>query len=373
RRGAVPVRPGLPRPAHGGALRPPASAGPGRGGAAGGGAHGPHRVRHRLAVLGDAATRPRTADRERGAVGPRRAAAGGGRRTGAARRRRALRRRRARGRPGQPHQPRRDARPGAGADPGGPAHRVGRCAGRVDRGGRAAARLRDRRRRRGRRRAGTCRRRLGGAVRGAAPAAGTVMRLWWHEPFRACQTNLREIDAGLDVERGLDQIEGRGANAWLLSVGGIVSNYPTDRPTQTRNPARAERPSGDLVGDAVAAAHARGIRLLARMDFSKVDRRRAEEHPEWCFVGPDGEWQTYNGLTSVCPSGPYYQREAFAVVDEVLSRYDVDGFFFNWASYNERDYSGRYRGVCRCLSCARAFGAPLPTGPDDPAYPRWRR
>src|SRR5690606_34914114 len=128
-----------------------------------------------------------------------------------------------------------------------------------------------------------------------------------------------------------------------------------------------------LVGDAVAAAHARGIRLLARMDFSKVDRRRAEEHPEWCFVGPDGEWQTYNGLTSVCPSGPYYQREAFAVVDEVLSRYDVDGFFFNWASYNERDYSGRYRGVCRCLSCARAFGAPLPTGPDDPAYPRWRR
>src|SRR5690606_6945748 len=163
------------------------------------------------------------------------------------------------------------------------------------------------------------------------------------------------LDVEARVERVLVQIEGFGASAWLLSVGGIVSNYPTDLPTQTRNPALAERPSGDLVGDAVAAAHARGIRLLARMDFSKVDRRRAEEHPEWCFVGPDGEWQTYNGLTSVCPSGPYYQREAFAVVDEVLSRYDVDGFFFNWASYNERDYSGRYRGVYRCLSCARAF------------------
>lgn len=199
------------------------------------------------------------------------------------------------------------------------------------------------------------------------------MRLWWHEPFRAFQTNLREIDAGLDVDRVLDRIEEFGANAWLLSVGGIVSNYPTDLPAQTRNPALAQRRSGDLVRDAVAAAHARGIRLLARMDFSKVDRRRAEEHPEWCFVGPDDEWQAYNGLTSVCPSAPYYQRETFAVVDEVLSRYDVDGFFFNWASYNERDYSGRYRGVCQCLSCVRAFDGPLPIGPDDPGYPRWRR
>jgi hypothetical protein len=199
------------------------------------------------------------------------------------------------------------------------------------------------------------------------------MRLWWHEPFRAFQTNLREVDAGLDVNRVLDQIEEFGANAWLLSVGGIVSNYPTDLPAQTRNPALAERESGDLVGDAVAAAHARGIRLLARMDFSKVDRRRAEEHPEWCFVGPDGEWQVYNGLTSVCPSAPYYQRESFSVVDEVLSRYDVDGFFFNWASYNEYDYSGRYRGVCQCLSCARAFGGPLPAGPGDREYPAWRR
>lgn len=199
------------------------------------------------------------------------------------------------------------------------------------------------------------------------------MGLWWHEPFRAFQTNLREIDAGLDVHRVLDRIEEFGANAWLLSVGGIVSNYPTDLAAQTRNPALARRESGDLVGDAVTAAHARGVRLLARMDFSKVDRRRAEEHPEWCFVDPDGEWQVYNGLTSVCPSAPYYQRETFAVVDEVLSRYDVDGFFFNWASYNERDYSGRYRGVCRCLSCARAFGGPLPTGPGDPGYPEWRR
>jgi hypothetical protein len=192
------------------------------------------------------------------------------------------------------------------------------------------------------------------------------------------QTNLREIDAGLDVERTLDFLEGYGANTWLLSIGGILSNYPTDLPFQTRNPHLAERPSGDLVGDATAGAARRGIRVLGRMDFSKIDHRRAEEHPEWCFVGPDGAPQTYNGLTSVCPSGDYYQHRLFDVVDEVLDRYPVDGFFFNWMSFNEIDYSKQYRGVCQCLSCRRGFaafapGVPLPTGPESAGYGEWRR
>ncbi|MFL1378749.1 MULTISPECIES: hypothetical protein [unclassified Nocardiopsis] len=206
----------------------------------------------------------------------------------------------------------------------------------------------------------------------------TAPQLWWQRPFRMFQTNLREVDAGLDVERVLDYLEGFGADAWLLSVGGIIANHPTGLDVQTRNPALALRASGDLVGDALAAARRRGVRVLARMDFSKVDHRRAERHPEWCFTDPAGDPQVYNGLTSVCPSGDYYQRRLFDVVDEVLDRYPLDGFFFNWMSYNEVDYSGAYRGVCQCLACHRAFasfapGTDLPTGPDSPAYPLWRR
>ncbi|NBE98024.1 hypothetical protein FE391_19310 [Nonomuraea sp. KC401] len=202
-------------------------------------------------------------------------------------------------------------------------------------------------------------------------------RPWWREPFRMFQTNLREIDAGLDVERVLDDLEEYGANAWLVSVGGILSNYPTRLDFQTRNPYLAERPSGDLVGDAVEAARRRGVRVLARMDFSKIDHRRAEEHPEWCFVAPDGAAQVYNGLTSVCPSGGYYQVKLFEVIGEVLDRYAVDGFFLNWMSFNEVDYSRRYWGVCHCLACARRYaeqvGGDLPQGRDSPGYLRWRR
>ena len=201
---------------------------------------------------------------------------------------------------------------------------------------------------------------------------------WWEAPFRTFQTNLREIDAGLDVERTLDKIQEYGADTWLLSVGGIVSNYPSRLDSQTVNPALTLRDGGDLISDAVDAARTRGVRLLGRMDFSKIDARRAEQHPQWCFVSPEGELQTYNGYRSVCPSGDYYQREMFSVVEEVLERYPLSGFFFNWMSFNEVDYSRRYWGVCHCEACRRDFTsfAPdlsLPSGPGDAGYETWRR
>jgi putative glycosyl hydrolase-like family 6 (GHL6) protein/glycosyl hydrolase family 42 (putative beta-galactosidase) len=212
-----------------------------------------------------------------------------------------------------------------------------------------------------------------------AASAPTVAsnRPWWLAPFGMFQTNLREIDAGLDVERVLDYIATHGADTWLLSVGGILSNYPTDLPFQTRNPYLAERQSRDLVGDAVRAASARGVRLMARMDFSKVSARIAAEHPEWCYVSPTGQSQEYSGLVSVCPSGQYYQAKTFQVLDEVIARYPVDGFFFNWFGFNEVDYSKVYNGVCQCLSCQRGFELhsglkELPTGPTSPGYAAWQ-
>ncbi|WP_159622099.1 hypothetical protein [Ruania rhizosphaerae] len=201
---------------------------------------------------------------------------------------------------------------------------------------------------------------------------------WWHTPFRTFQTNLREIDAGLDVEATLDAIEDYGADTWLLSVGGIIANYPSELDCQSVNPVLAERDSGDLIGDAVAAARARGIRVLGRMDFSKIDARRAEANPQWCFVSPDGEPQIYNGYRSVCPSGEYYQSKSFDVISEVLARFDLAGFFFNWMSFNEHDYSRRYWGVCHCEPCLVGFrefapGVEHPRDPGSPGYQTWQR
>ena len=209
---------------------------------------------------------------------------------------------------------------------------------------------------------------------GASARDGVVG--WWRSPFSVFQTNLQEIDAMMDAEQVLDAIEGHGSDTWLINTGGIVSFFPTDLPFQTRNPFLASRPSGDLTGDAVAAAHRRGIRVIARMDFSKVSSKIAAEHPDWLFVSPAGKPQIYNTLYTVCPSAEYYQERSLDALDEIIARYPIDGFFFNWFNFSERDYSRVYHGVCHCAKCRTGFnafsgGQPLPDGPQSETYPLW--
>lgn len=200
---------------------------------------------------------------------------------------------------------------------------------------------------------------------------------WWRKPFGMLQTNLREIDADMDVDKVADFIEKHGASAWLIGIGGIQAQYPTQLPFHVTNSLVTQRQSGDLIQDAITAAHSRGMRLLARMDFSKITAETAAQHPEWCYKSPVGHRQTHTGdLVSVCPSGGYYQERIFDILDEVTSRYPVDGFFINWTTMNEEDYYKHYHGVCHCSSCQTRWaeysgGLELPKGPTDTHYAKW--
>src|SRR5258708_11696543 len=95
-------------------------------------------------------------------------------------------------------------------------------------------------------------------------------------------TNLREIDATLDVECVLDFIQAHGADVWLVNAGGILSFYPTDLPFQTRNPHLAQRPGGDLLGDAVHAAHAVAYICSRAWTFQKIPRALRPSIPSGC-------------------------------------------------------------------------------------------
>ncbi|KAF4968845.1 hypothetical protein FSARC_3811 [Fusarium sarcochroum] len=202
---------------------------------------------------------------------------------------------------------------------------------------------------------------------------------WWRKPFGMLQTNLREIDADMGVEEVADYIEQHGADAWLIGIGGIQAQYPTELPFHATNSLIDHRESGDLISDAIKVTHKKGMRLLARMDFSKVSAEIAAQHPEWCFKSPTGSLQTHDGdLVSVCPSGQYYQERIFDILEEVTRKYPVDGFFINWTTMNEEDYYKRYHGVCHCDSCQSRWqqysgDLKLPHNPKDDNYAQWLR
>jgi hypothetical protein len=198
---------------------------------------------------------------------------------------------------------------------------------------------------------------------------------WWEErPWRLIQTNMREIDMrDIDAARYVESLRSFDATVAMINTSGIIASYPTRLPFHT--------PSAFLTGDSleaiIDACHGADIRVIARMDFSKVRRALYERHPEWAYVRSDGEIVDENGDVHVCPSGGYQQECAPRIVEETITLLDVDGVYLNMSGFQTKDYAGRYHGICHCSPCAdrfeRMFGLGLPEAedPDDPTYRRY--
>ncbi|MPY86561.1 MAG: hypothetical protein GEU99_01410 [Luteitalea sp.] len=207
---------------------------------------------------------------------------------------------------------------------------------------------------------------------GLAPlqSATRESRWWMEEPIRLLQTNLRETDSTVDGQRLVRQVADFPANTLLFNLGGIVAQYPTDVELHYASPHLP--PGRDLFGDVLREAHARGIRVIGRFDFSKTQKPVFDAHPEWFFKRTNGEPAIYNGLYSACINGKYYREHALAILTEALERYEVDGLFFNMFGNPSTDYSGDPMGPCQCDACKVRFqaryGRPLPTTRDDDDY-----
>ena len=191
---------------------------------------------------------------------------------------------------------------------------------------------------------------------------------WWtNESIRWVQTNLIETNAALDADHLVDQLSDMRANVLLFGMGGIVAYYPTK--VEYQYPSPYLPPGRDLFGDVLRKAHARGIRVVGRFDFSKTDKRVFDAHPEWFFRKADGQPVIYNGLYSTCINGGYYRTQVMKILGEALDKYDVDGLFFNMFGNQSHDYSGHYVGLCHCDACKskyrQLFHKDLPDKPDD--------
>jgi len=169
---------------------------------------------------------------------------------------------------------------------------------------------------------------------------------FWTRPVRMIQPNLRMTDArGLDGARLVRQCRDHGANAVLANGGGIVAWYPTSLPYQWRNPLLGP----DFVGAATREAGRLGMKVLLRMDWSCLIPDIGRKHRDWLALDASGkpvvEWaRSRDPLLRTCPNRPYWQEYAPRELEELMSRYPVDGFFFN--AWDLPD--------CRCPECRAA-------------------
>ena len=190
------------------------------------------------------------------------------------------------------------------------------------------------------------------------------------DPVRFLQTNLPETYSTLDSERLIRQVTEYPANTLLFNMGGIVAQYPTQ--VEFHYPSPHLPPGRDLFGEIVKKAHARSIRVVGRFDLSKTQKPVFDAHPEWFFKRTNGEPAIYNGLYSACINGGYYREHARKILTEALTRYPVDGLFFNMFGNPSSDYSGRPMGPCQCEACRAKFqaryGRPLPSSARDGDY-----
>ncbi|GAE06413.1 family 10 glycosylhydrolase [Paenibacillus sp. JCM 10914] len=198
---------------------------------------------------------------------------------------------------------------------------------------------------------------------------------WWStNRLRLIQNNLRETDADMDVDLLIRELKSFQANALMMNAGGIFAFYPSNLTHQYITPHLTK----DLLGEAVAKIHDNGMKFIARFDFSKAHESIWQQHPEWFYRNRQGREVNYYGIVHTCLNGAYQQEKSLESIEEVLTRYPVDGIFFNMFGYQHWDYSGNFYGPCYCSNCQARFhditGEHLLayTGPEHPLHEAYR-
>jgi hypothetical protein len=200
----------------------------------------------------------------------------------------------------------------------------------------------------------------------SVPAAGAEKQWWMDEPVRLVLPLISEKQSTLDSDRLIQQLMDLNANVVLFPTGGIVAHYPTQVPFHY---ASAYLPAGrDLVGEVVQKAHAHGIRVMSRFEWSMIMHKEAyDAHPDWFQRQDNGKPNIWNGGYLTCVNGGYIQEQVFKILAEVLDKYPIDGTFFNGSSQRMSDNNGNTYAPCTCDNCKRLFRAKY--NRDIPAQP----
>lgn len=188
--------------------------------------------------------------------------------------------------------------------------------------------------------------------------------------MRIIQTVLREPDIkNYDAEAVIDYVESLEGNTIVVNGGGIVAFYDSLVDPHYKN---RFGNGEDVLRQLVPVAHARGIRVIVRVDFRGAKRYIYNRYPEWFGLNADGSPKMVAGIHAACINSPYRWEHAFKILREILIDCEVDGIWENAASFH---------GTCYCSTCRAKFkkehGLEIPRLEDwnDPAwavYHEWR-
>ena len=178
---------------------------------------------------------------------------------------------------------------------------------------------------------------------------------WWQGyPWRMVQTNFREIDmADIDAETYASDLADFGATVVTLNAGGILASYESKLPYHMVS----KYLTGSSLKEMVDACHAKGIRVIARMDFSKIPYAVYEQHPDWAFRTSNGGIINQNGFVQTCQNSEYQQEKAMEILKELLTTHPFDGVYCNMSGFVATGYDGSIYGFCTCDRCKAGFKA----------------
>jgi hypothetical protein len=118
-----------------------------------------------------------------------------------------------------------------------------------------------------------------------------------------------------------------------------------------------QQPDRDYFGEQVAACAKRGIRVMAYYSLT-LDSLVGSEHPEWRVRDMEGrvhqpDYSAFSHYHWLCLSSPY-RDFAVAQLEEVVTRYEVDGVWID-ILYLPEHPSDLTRDTCFCDHCHRQF------------------
>ena len=193
---------------------------------------------------------------------------------------------------------------------------------------------------------------------------------WYKRTYRWGQTNLTEIDpVHYDNKWWRNHWKNTAVQGIIVNAGGIITYYPS-RFRVYKAKYLGDR---DLLREIVSDAREEGLSVLARMDINRIDEEALKQHPEWASRKKNGDPYRVGDRYFTCINGSYYTDFIPQIFEELIERYQPDGFADNsWTGLTRKN-------ICYCSECKekykRATGNELPEKADwhDHNYKQWIR